>query len=76
MSVAPLLPRIPPSPHYCRLRVLRLHHHTAEFVPKHIDGLGILLSAEIATGVVGIIGILLSLWFVALSNARPVLTQD
>jgi ABC-2 type transport system permease protein len=46
-----------------------------------ILGLGILLGAEIATGIVGAVGIiaigvLFSLWFVALSNALAILTRD
>ncbi|PSP48370.1 ABC transporter, partial [Halobacteriales archaeon QH_7_69_31] len=46
-----------------------------------ILGLGVVLGAEIATGLVGAagivaIGILFSLWFVALSNALAVLTRD
>jgi len=43
--------------------------------------LGILLGAEIVTGVAGVVGIvavgiLFSLWFVAFSNALAILTQD
>ncbi len=46
-----------------------------------ILGLGTLLGAEIATGLVGAlgiiaIGILFSLWFVAFSNALAILTRD
>jgi ABC-2 type transport system permease protein len=46
-----------------------------------ILGLGVLLGAEIATGIVGALGIvavgvLFSLWFVALSNSLAVLTRD
>ena len=46
-----------------------------------ILGLGVLLGAEIATGVVGVVGIiavgiLFSLWFVAFSNALAILTRD
>jgi len=46
-----------------------------------ILGLGVLLGAEIATGVVGAVGIvavgiLFSLWFVAFSNALAILTRD
>ena len=46
-----------------------------------ILGLGVFLGAEIATGVVGVIGIiavgiLFSLWFVAFSNALAILTRD
>ncbi|MFA9503442.1 ABC transporter permease [Natrinema sp. H-ect1] len=46
-----------------------------------ILGLGILLGAEIVTGVVGALGIiavgvLFSLWFVAFSNALAILTRD
>jgi ABC-2 type transport system permease protein len=46
-----------------------------------ILGLGVLLGAEIATGVVGAVaiigvGVLFSLWFVAFSNALAVLTRD
>jgi len=46
-----------------------------------ILGLGVLLGAEIATGVVGavgvvVVGVLFSLWFVAFSNALAVLTRD
>ncbi|MFC6717676.1 ABC transporter permease [Natrialbaceae archaeon GCM10025810] len=46
-----------------------------------ILGLGVLLGAEIATGVVGalgivIVGVLFSLWFVAFSNALAILTRD
>ena len=46
-----------------------------------ILGLGVLLGAEIALGVVGAlgivgVGILFSLWFVALSNSLAVLTKD
>ena len=46
-----------------------------------ILGLGVVLGAEISTGLVGAagivaIGILFSLWFVALSNALAVLTRD
>jgi len=46
-----------------------------------ILGLGILLGAEIATGVVGAlgiiaVGILFSLWFVAFSNTLAILTRD
>ena len=46
-----------------------------------ILGLGVLLGANIATGVVGAIGIILvgivfSLWFVAFSNALAILTRD
>jgi ABC-2 type transport system permease protein len=46
-----------------------------------ILGLGVLLGAEIATGIVGAVGIvalgiLFSLWFVAFSNALAVLTRD
>lgn len=46
-----------------------------------ILGLGVLLGAEIATGLVGAVGIvavgvLFSLWFVALSNSLAILTQD
>jgi ABC-2 type transport system permease protein len=69
-------------------------HRTAVFVGKTaaevfriavqvaiILGLGVVLGAEIATGLVGAagivaIGILFSLWFVALSNALAVLTRD
>ena len=46
-----------------------------------ILGLGVLLGAEIGTGVVGVVGIiavgiLFSLWFVAFSNALAILTRD
>jgi ABC-2 type transport system permease protein len=46
-----------------------------------ILGLGVLLGAEIVTGLVGAvgivaIGILFSLWFVAFSNALAILTRD
>jgi len=46
-----------------------------------ILGLGVLLGAEIATGLVGAlgimaVGILFSLWFVSLSNALAVVTKD
>jgi ABC-2 type transport system permease protein len=46
-----------------------------------ILGLGVLLGAEIATGFVGalgiiVVGILFSLWFVALSNTLAILTRD
>jgi ABC-2 type transport system permease protein len=46
-----------------------------------ILGLGVLLGAEVALGVVGAlgivgVGILFSLWFVALSNSIAVLTKD
>jgi ABC-2 type transport system permease protein len=46
-----------------------------------ILGLGVLLGAEIATGVVGAlgiiaVGILFSLWFVAFSNTLAILTRD
>ena len=46
-----------------------------------ILGLGVLLGAEIATGVVGVVGIiavgiLFSLWFVAFSNTLAILTRD
>ena len=46
-----------------------------------ILGLGVLLGAEIATGLVGVVGIALvgvffSLWFIALSNAIAVITRD
>jgi ABC-2 type transport system permease protein len=46
-----------------------------------ILGLGVLLGADIATGVVGAagivaVGVVFSLWFVALSNALAVLTRD
>ncbi|EMA55276.1 MULTISPECIES: ABC transporter permease [Halococcus] len=46
-----------------------------------ILGLGVLLGAEIATGIVGAlgiiaIGILFSLWFVSLSNSLAVITKD
>jgi ABC-2 type transport system permease protein len=46
-----------------------------------ILGLGVLLGAEIATGVLGAVGIiavgiLFSLWFVAFSNALAILTRD
>ncbi|SFC20709.1 ABC-2 type transport system permease protein [Halobiforma haloterrestris] len=46
-----------------------------------ILGLGVLLGAEIVTGIVGAvgivaIGILFSLWFVAFSNALAILTRD
>ncbi|EMA42436.1 ABC transporter permease [Halococcus saccharolyticus] len=46
-----------------------------------ILGLGVLLGAEIATGIVGAlgiiaVGILFSLWFVSLSNSLAVLTKD
>lgn len=46
-----------------------------------ILGLGVLLGAEIATGLVGAaaivaVGVLFSLWFVAFSNALAVLTRD
>jgi ABC-2 type transport system permease protein len=46
-----------------------------------ILGLGVLLGAEIATGVVGalgiiVVGVLFSLWFVAFSNSLAVLTRD
>ncbi|WP_436928114.1 ABC transporter permease [Halosimplex amylolyticum] len=46
-----------------------------------ILGLGVLLGAEIATGLVGVVGIiaigvLFSLWFVAFSNALAILTRD
>ena len=69
-------------------------HRTAVFVGKTaaevfriavqvaiILGLGVVLGAEIATGLVGAagivaIGVLFSLWFVALSNALAVLTRD
>ena len=69
-------------------------HRTAAFIGKTaaevfriavqiaiILGLGVPLGAEIATGVVGVVGIiavgiLLSLWFVAFSNALAILTRD
>jgi len=46
-----------------------------------ILGLGVVLGAEIATGLVGAVGIVLvgllfSLWFIALSNTLAVLTRD
>ncbi|MHB9287807.1 ABC transporter permease [Halobacteriales archaeon Cl-PHB] len=46
-----------------------------------ILGLGILLGAEIATGLVGalgivVVGILFSMWFIALSNSLAVITRD
>jgi ABC-2 type transport system permease protein len=46
-----------------------------------ILGLGVLLGAEIVSGLVGVVGIiaigvLFSLWFVALSNALAILTRD
>jgi len=46
-----------------------------------ILGLGVLLGAEIATGVAGAVaivgvGVLFSLWFVAFSNALAVITKD
>jgi ABC-2 type transport system permease protein len=46
-----------------------------------ILGLGILLGAEIATGVVGavgivVVGIVFSLWFIAFSNALALITED
>jgi ABC-2 type transport system permease protein len=46
-----------------------------------ILGLGVLLGAEIATGLVGVagivaVGVLFSLWFVALSNALAIVTRD
>ena len=46
-----------------------------------ILGLGVLLGAEIITGIVGAVGIvavgiLFSLWFVAFSNALAILTRD
>ena len=46
-----------------------------------ILGLGVLLGAEIATGIVGVVGIMLvgilfSLWFVAFSNTLALLTKD
>jgi ABC-2 type transport system permease protein len=46
-----------------------------------ILGLGVLLGAEVATGLVGAVGIvavgvLFSLWFVAFSNALAILTRD
>ena len=46
-----------------------------------ILGLGTLLGAEIATGVVGaagivVVGVLFSLWFVAFSNALAIVTRD
>jgi ABC-2 type transport system permease protein len=46
-----------------------------------ILGLGVLLGADIATGLVGVVGIvvvgvLFSLWFVALSNALAIVTRD
>ena len=46
-----------------------------------ILGLGVLLGAEIATGLVGVVGIiavgiLFSLWFVAFSNTLAILTRD
>jgi ABC-2 type transport system permease protein len=46
-----------------------------------ILGMGVLLGAEIATGLLGVagivcIGILFSLWFVALSNIAAVVTRD
>ena len=46
-----------------------------------ILGLGVVLGAEIATGVVGAagivaVGILFSLWFVAFSNALAIITRD
>lgn len=46
-----------------------------------ILGLGLVLGAEIATGVVGaagilLVGVLFSLWFVALSNTVAVVTRD
>ncbi|WP_247003500.1 ABC transporter permease [Halosolutus gelatinilyticus] len=46
-----------------------------------ILGLGVLLGADIATGIVGAVGIvavgvLFSLWFIALSNALAILTRD
>lgn len=44
--------------------------------PAIILGLGVLLSAEIVTGLIGVVGILFSLWFVAFSNALAILTRD
>ena len=46
-----------------------------------ILGLGIVLGAEIATGVIGAagivaVGVLFSLWFVAFSNALAIITRD
>ena len=46
-----------------------------------ILGLGVLLGAEIATGLVGVVGIIavgivFSLWFVAFSNTLAILTRD
>jgi len=46
-----------------------------------IIGLGVVLGAEVATGVVGalgivVVGILFSFWFVALSNTIAVITKD
>ena len=46
-----------------------------------ILGLGVVLGAEIATGVVGAagivaVGVLFSLWFVAFSNALAIITRD
>jgi ABC-2 type transport system permease protein len=46
-----------------------------------ILGLGVLLGAEIATGIAGalgivVVGVLFSLWFVSLSNALAVVTKD
>jgi ABC-2 type transport system permease protein len=46
-----------------------------------ILGLGVLLGAEIATGIVGalgivVVGVVFSLWFLALSNSLAVLTRD
>jgi ABC-2 type transport system permease protein len=46
-----------------------------------ILGLGVLLGAEIATGLVGAagivaVGVLFSLWFVAFSNALAIITRD
>jgi ABC-2 type transport system permease protein len=46
-----------------------------------ILGMGVLLGAEIATGVLGVagivcIGILFSLWFIALSNITAIVTRD
>jgi ABC-2 type transport system permease protein len=46
-----------------------------------ILGLGVLLGAEIATGLAGalgivVVGVLFSLWFVSLSNALAVVTKD
>jgi len=46
-----------------------------------VIGLGVLLGAEVATGVVGVLGIVgvgvvFSLWYIAVSNSLAVLTKD